>query len=156
MPNPPKDENSPATPAVEPQKVSISPGELLKKISRPIVREDLGPDVDYSDGEAGSTRPEMPEDDGWKHEAMRYRENRKNDSAAFVAFVELFESEIERVNSPVLCLALHHVALRFHKCAGKKTIRKMHKAGLINLPEEIYPKDRISAGRGPQGGRVNG
>jgi hypothetical protein len=85
----------------------------------------------------------MATEDGWKREAMQLRENYRNDSAAMAAFVELFEVELGRVNSPILCLALHHVGMRFHSGAGKKTVRKMLGAGLENLPEAIYPKDRI-------------
>jgi hypothetical protein len=85
----------------------------------------------------------MTDQDGWKREAMQLRENYRNDSAAMAAFVDLFESELDHVGSPLLCLALHHVGLRFHKCAGKKTTRKMLGGGLEKLPEAIYPKERI-------------
>lgn len=79
----------------------------------------------------------------WKREAMQLRENHLNNSAAIWALVDLFESELDHVHSPLLCLALHHAAMRFHKCAGKNTLRKMSKADLKSLPEAIFPSDRI-------------
>lgn len=82
-------------------------------------------------------------EDGWKQEAMQLRKNHSHDRAAISAFVDLFESNIDRVDSPLLCLALHHIAMSFHVCAGKKTVRKMNKADLEALPGAIYPADRI-------------
>ncbi len=83
----------------------------------------------------------MSESVSWKTEALQLRKNYQDDSSAISAFVELFEKE--GTKSPLLCLALHHVAMRFHKCAGKKTMKLMCGAQLEQLPEEIYPKDRI-------------
>jgi hypothetical protein len=82
------------------------------------------------------------QESAWKREALRLRENHRNDSAAVAAFVELFERDLAE-STPVLCLALHHVAMRFHSHAGKKTLKRMHRAELEDLPEAIFPKDRI-------------
>lgn len=79
--------------------------------------------------------------DGWKEEAARLRDNFKENSAAMAAFVDLFENNLP--DSPVLCLALHHLAMRFHSHAGRKTLKKMMLAKLEQLPQAIYPKERI-------------
>ena len=84
---------------------------------------------------------ELNLNDGWRLEALQLRQNHSSDSAAVAAFVDMFERNLPQC--PLLCLALHHMALRFHKCAGKKTLKQMKLAKLEDLPESIYPKDRI-------------
>lgn len=89
----------------------------------------------------------MTRADGWHTEALQLRKNHDEDCAAVSAFVDLFEKEIDAM-PPLLCLALHHVAMRFRSHVGPKAIKKFKHTKLEDLPEAIFPADRIPKRRG--------
>lgn len=88
--------------------------------------------------------------DGWRQEALQLRKNHAEECAEMAALVELFEATLPSVKDgrkekslAVFCLALHHVSMRFRTHAGAKAIKIMLAAECSDLPETIYPKDRL-------------
>lgn len=81
------------------------------------------------------------EDAGWRKEAKQLRKNYEEECAQMVDFVALFEAALPEVakgrkipSLPLACLALHHLAMRFHTGAGPKALNIMYSAGVENLP----------------------
>ena len=81
-------------------------------------------------------------DEGWRQETLQLRKNREEECAQVQAFVELFEKALPDAKAgkktaglPLVCLALHHLAMRFHSHAGPTAIKIMHAARLDDLPD---------------------
>lgn len=79
--------------------------------------------------------------EGWRDEALQLRANYAEDSRVMQSFVELFEATlpnpkdgIKTERLPLACLALHHLAMRFHAQTGPRTLKIMMAASVDNLP----------------------
>jgi hypothetical protein len=87
-------------------------------------------------------------DDGWRREALFLRKQIEEGAATMNALADLFEANIAHVNSPMLCLAFHHVAMNFRSYARKKTLAKALKAEggieeLSKIAPVIFPPNRV-------------
>src|SRR5258708_39694326 len=87
---------------------------------------------------------------GWREEALQLHKNHAEECAEMTALVELFEATLPSVtvgrkdkSLAVFCLALHHVSMRFRTHVGAKAVKIMLAAQCSDLPEVIYPKDRL-------------
>lgn len=81
-------------------------------------------------------------DDGWRQEALQLRKNYEEQCAQMQAFRDLLDRTLpdpkigkKSEDLPIACLALHHLAMRFHCSAGPKAMKIMHAARLADLPE---------------------
>jgi hypothetical protein len=82
------------------------------------------------------------EAEGWRRETLQLRKNYGENSRMMVDFVALFEANIQSIKAareiagmPLLCLALHHLAMNFHTHAGKKTLKVMLASSVDDLPK---------------------
>jgi hypothetical protein len=82
------------------------------------------------------------EAEGWRREALQLWKNYNEYSRQMADFVALFEANIPGVKSaretpgmPLLCLALHHMAMNFHTHAGPKTAKVMLASSVDDLPK---------------------
>lgn len=80
-------------------------------------------------------------DQGWREEALQLRRNHAEDSAVMEALVTLFENMLPDVKTgkgtpglPLACLALHHLAMRFHSHAGPRAMKIMMASTVDDLP----------------------
>jgi hypothetical protein len=85
--------------------------------------------------------------DGWRNEAISFRNKREEDKAAMDAFVDMFEQcEAGTGDRDLLCLALHHIAMSHGSWARKKTLKRGLRSTIEKLSQvapAIFPPDRV-------------
>lgn len=87
----------------------------------------------------------MANPQGWRDEALQHRANYEISCLQVQDFVNLFELALPDVKTgkatsglPLICLAMHHLAMRFHATTGIKCLRTMQAAELQDLPKSFF------------------